>query len=110
MLLELRADDKCFGIPGGWVDENESPKKAIKREYLEETGLKIKALDIINVIIRRPGEYKRAFTSIHVVYKCKIISGKLRKSSESMSLGYYDYKNIKKWHKDHKKIAKKAME
>ncbi len=31
-----------WGLPGGLVEENETPKQAIKREFLEETGYQLK--------------------------------------------------------------------
>ena len=36
-------------IPGGYLQENETPEDAVKREFLEEVGLEIRPLDIIGI-------------------------------------------------------------
>lgn len=35
--------------PGGYVNYNESPQKALEREVMEETKIKVKALNIIGI-------------------------------------------------------------
>ena len=39
ILLDRRADDGRWGLPGGWLGSNESPEAAVVREVAEETGL-----------------------------------------------------------------------
>lgn len=41
ILLIRRRDNDKWALPGGFLDENESPIDAGRRELLEETGLKI---------------------------------------------------------------------
>ena len=36
-------------VPGGYVNIGESPQEAVKREYLEETGIVIEPKDIIGI-------------------------------------------------------------
>ena len=36
-------------VPGGYIDEGETPEDAVKREYFEETGIVIKPRDIIAI-------------------------------------------------------------
>lgn len=36
-------------IPGGYVNMGETPQDALKREYLEETGIRIEPKDIIGI-------------------------------------------------------------
>ena len=33
-----------WGLPGGWIDRNENPARAIEREFLAETGLRVRAV------------------------------------------------------------------
>ena len=36
-------------VPGGYVKWQESPQEALKREYLEETGVEVEPVDIIGI-------------------------------------------------------------
>jgi ADP-ribose pyrophosphatase YjhB (NUDIX family) len=52
VLLAQRAHDPGRGrwtLPGGFVEEDESPDRAVEREVFEETGLRVKADGILAV-------------------------------------------------------------
>lgn len=53
--------DKVFGLPGGQVDEGESPEIAAKREFFEETGYK--AGDIARLFSYKPSG--RVYYKVH---------------------------------------------
>ena len=36
-------------VPGGYVKLQESPQEALKREYLEETGVEVEPVDVIGI-------------------------------------------------------------
>lgn len=36
-------------IPGGYVNFEESPQEALKREFMEETGIEVEAADMIGI-------------------------------------------------------------
>lgn len=108
ILLERRADDNQWGIPGGWSEVGESPEESVKREIYEETGLKVEVKGIIDIFTRLPGEYRQPHTTYHILYHCEVIGGELKKSFESSEVGFYNYNEISKWHKDHSNMAKKA--
>ena len=36
-------------VPGGYVKWQESPQEALKREYLEETGVEVEPVDVIGI-------------------------------------------------------------
>jgi ADP-ribose pyrophosphatase YjhB (NUDIX family) len=39
-----------WGLPGGWLDRNEEPARAVKREFLEETGLHVEVVRPLAVV------------------------------------------------------------
>jgi len=100
-LLEQRSDDKSWGIPGGWAEVGLSAEENVKKELLEETGLKVE-LDYLVGIMSRKLNSNYPFTSYHVLYKCKVISGSLIKSHESIALAWQSLEKVTNWHHDHK--------
>ncbi|MEK7599062.1 MAG: NUDIX hydrolase [Patescibacteria group bacterium] len=50
LVNELQQGEKPpgWGFPGGKVNEGENTENALKREILEETGIKIEILDIVS--------------------------------------------------------------
>ncbi len=69
-----------YDLPGGSLEEGEDLSTAMKREFLEETGLEIKIEENIGVIdFKLPWLWKE-FTDVHhiaVYYSVKIIGGEL---------------------------------
>lgn len=108
ILLERRADDKLWGIPGGWAEIGESPQESVKREIYEETGLNVEVKDIIDIFTRRPGDYGQPHTSYHILFYCKLIDGSQKISCESLEIGFYDFRQISGWHRDHFEMIEKA--
>lgn len=70
-----------FDMPGGSLEEGETLSEAMKREFLEETGLKIETAKNIGVAdFKLPWRWKE-FSDIHhiaVYYLVRIIGGKLQ--------------------------------
>lgn len=108
VLLERRADDNKWGVPGGWAEVGESPQESLIREFKEETGLDIEVGNIIDVFTQRPGDYGIPHSSHHLLFSCKVIGGELKKSFESNELGYYEYEKLVGWHRDHFEMVDRA--
>ncbi|WP_117275313.1 NUDIX hydrolase [Streptococcus intermedius] len=49
VLLQLRRDKKTWAIPGGAMELGESTLDTAKREFFEETGIKVQATRFLNV-------------------------------------------------------------
>ena len=78
ILLQKRMDGK-WGVPGGFMELGESTEEAGRREVLEETGLKIGKLHLINVFSGKQHFVKLPngdqFYPVTVAYLCKDIEG-----------------------------------
>ncbi len=54
-----------WGLPGGWVDKNESPAETLKREYQEELSIRV---EIEQILQAEQVDYDR--NHIDVAYLC----------------------------------------
>lgn len=108
VLLERRADDKLWGIPGGWAENGESPQVSVIRELYEETGYAVEVENIVDIFTRLPGEYGQPHTSYHILFLCKITGGSLKVSEESIEVGFRNISEVSEWHRDHYKMVQKV--
>jgi ADP-ribose pyrophosphatase YjhB (NUDIX family) len=94
ILLLQRAHEpwkKYWNIPAGYVEADENPKNAAKREVFEETGL------IVEI-----GELLKAYyysddprgNGVALIYKAEIVGGELRIDHESSAVQYFHWKDI----------------
>ena len=78
----------CWDFPGGKLEPNEKPLVGIEREVLEETNLKVKALEIIGIYeldLDNIGKNTHRFT----VYSTEIISGDIKISHEHSQFQWF---------------------
>lgn len=54
-------------VPGGYAKWQESPQDALKREYLEETGVRVEPLDVIGIRFNQKDWY--------VAFRAKYLGG-----------------------------------
>ena len=58
LLLQLRADNNCWGLPGGSMELGESLQEVAKRELFEECGLTANKLSFFNIFSGERYYYK----------------------------------------------------
>lgn len=86
VLVLQRCDVPIWVLPGGGIDQGESPEEAAIREVFEETGLHV-------IIKRKIAEYSpinRLTLRTHV-FECEASDGKggLSIGSETRNIGFY---------------------
>lgn len=84
ILLVQRRDTPLFVLPGGGIDEGETPEEAAIREVLEETGLSIH-------IQKKYAEYypiNRLTKQTHL-FMGKVAGGSLKDSAETKAASFY---------------------
>lgn len=99
ILLQLRADDHTWCLPGGYMELGESTIETAQREIREETGLEVGELTLFDVYSGK--EFFKVFPngdqvfSVSVVYYSYDIRGELRPDGrEGLELGYFDHDNL----------------
>lgn len=55
----------AWGLPGGWMDRDEAPTEALRRELREEMGLQV---DVLDPLLIAPGEHR---THLDIAFLCR---------------------------------------
>jgi ADP-ribose pyrophosphatase YjhB (NUDIX family) len=108
ILLVERADDRCWGLPAGWVDPNEAPWNTVRREAREELALDVEPIQLVDVMFRPASTSWGAHAVVSIVYLCRIVGGEIRLSHEVLDARYWEIDRVPTWHKDHRKFAEAA--
>ena len=83
VLLVRRVNEPFRGrwtLPAGFVDADEDPARAAERECLEETGLIVRAIGVLDVIAGR--EHPRGADFV-IVYRGELVSGELQAADDA---------------------------
>lgn len=91
LLVVKRRDVPIWVLPGGGIDEGETPNIAVVREVKEETGLTA-------IIIRQVAEYSainRLSRSVYL-FELQAGSGTLTTNDEVAALGFYPIDKLPK--------------
>ena len=90
VLLVRRINEPQKGLwslPAGFVDAGEDPARAAERECLEETGLIVHAVKLVDVIAGR--EHERG-ADIVIVYQMEILGGTLQAGDDADAAAFFD--------------------
>ena len=101
LLLKLRsisAHDACkWEIPGGKVKKGEFFDQALKREYMEETGLEIEIDSLYNAVQKNYTACKtgESIKSIQLIMKVSVKTDEVVISDEHDMYGWFTKEEIK---------------
>jgi len=95
ILLQQRADNGFWSMPGGAIDPGESVEQGALREVWEETGLQVRVVRLVGVysdprnymITHYPGG--DIVHNVSLCFVCERVSGTLQLSDESTDIGYF---------------------
>jgi 8-oxo-dGTP diphosphatase len=89
VLLVQRTYDPQKGhwtMPSGFVDAGEDPVEAARRECLEETGLHVENIQLLDVLFSQ--EHPRG-ASILILYSAEIRSGDLKAGDDAKQAAFF---------------------
>ena len=91
VLLVKRRDVPVWVLPGGGIDENETPEESCIREILEETGLHTS-------ILRKVGEYspKNKLSKFTHVFEVNTLDGELVLTDETQDIQFFPIDKLPK--------------
>lgn len=110
ILLMLRADNRTWCLPCGWIDPGESPAEAASREVEEETGLVVRPRKLVGLFPRPAGSRTSPHGVVSILYLCDVERGALRCSDEGIELRYWEIDDVPEWHAHHELLARAARE
>ena len=88
VLVIERRDNGHWESPGGILELGETFEEGVRREVLEETGVQVS-------VVALTGVYKNMSRGIvALVYRCSIVAGHPRTSSEAISVRWVDRDQI----------------
>ncbi len=98
ILLQKRSDFNAWGLPGGALEFGESAQETCFREFLEETGLKVKVKSLLgvstNFIQHYPNQDVAQAVTIEFIVELVEKTSK-EVSSETLDLKYFSKKITK---------------
>lgn len=75
LLVQERADNDRWTLPGGWADIGESPSEAVVREVREESGYATRAVKLLALLDRDRHDHPRHMWHIWKVFMlCELAS------------------------------------
>ncbi len=88
ILLVKRRDVPIWVLPGGHIEEDETPIQAAVRETKEESGFNVKIIRQVAKYLHKDGS-KRNY-----LFEARIASGRATLSRESKAVEFFDIENL----------------
>jgi 8-oxo-dGTP diphosphatase len=87
-----------WSIPGGMLELGESLKDGVKREVLEETGLKVRPIEVLTVFdrIQKNGELIQ-YHYVIVDYVCRPTGGLLKSGSDVLDARWVEREELPRY-------------
>ena len=89
LLLTRRAREPMAGwwdVPGGFIEPDEHPRDAARRELLEETGLEVELGEMIGVF---PDRYGDGVPTLNLFYAGRVVGGEPRPADDVSEIGWF---------------------
>jgi 8-oxo-dGTP diphosphatase len=87
-----------WSIPGGMLELGETLRQGAEREALEETGLVVRATELLGVFDRivPDDEGNIVYHYVLIDFLCQLVSGKLRAGADAAEAQWFTPENIAK--------------
>lgn len=84
-----------WALPAGYVNGNEDPRAAAVRETLEETGLQVNIVRLIDVLHNPPqSDGSHSGASIVILYEASLIGGRLQAQDDVEDAAWFTFDQL----------------
>jgi ADP-ribose pyrophosphatase YjhB (NUDIX family) len=108
LLVQERVDGR-WTLPGGWGDVGYSPSEVIRKEIVEETGLRADVVRLLAVYDKKCHPHPpQPFYVYKLVFLCKVVEGSIDPSFDILEAKYFDVQDLPELSED--RILKTQIE
>lgn len=75
-----------WSIPAGFLDHGEDPRSTAEREVLEETGLRVRIVELLDVFNNPPGQ---GGASIFILFGAELLGGEMVAGDDADAVGFF---------------------
>ncbi|MBN1290894.1 MAG: NUDIX hydrolase [Candidatus Latescibacteria bacterium] len=95
ILLVRERSDGLWCMPGGWADVGDYPSDVAAREVWEESGYKVKPVNVVGVYDNnRSGTPLEFYHAYKIVFLCELTGGEARTSNETSAVDFFSFDNL----------------
>lgn len=96
-----------WSLPGGMVETGETMREAVEREAREETGLLVKAGEVLEVLDRivRDAGGRVHYHYVLIDFLCRVRGGELRAGGDAAAAEWAREDELEKFHLEHLALA-----
>ncbi len=90
LLVQELLDNGRWTLPGGWADVTDTPRQAVEREIVEETGYQARAVKLAAVYDRATRGHPPMYFSVYkLFFLCEITGGAPASSIETGGIKFF---------------------
>jgi len=97
VLLVKRAIEPRKGfwdLPGGFLEKEEHPEEALRREIKEELGVEIDILELLGIYMDRYGYDESDSHTLNIYYLARVSLGEPKPASDIEDLKWFDKEDL----------------
>lgn len=95
ILLVQEKVDGCWSLPGGWADVGYTPSQIAEKECFEESGLTVKASQLIAVMDKTAQQMPPEFEYVYKLFiRCEALNNRIAIGEETTSVGWFSENDL----------------
>jgi 8-oxo-dGTP diphosphatase len=87
----MKPEKGKWSIPAGFLDHGEDPRRTAEREVLEETGLIVHVVELLDVLTN---PLQKGGASIFILYRARLQGGEMEAGDDAGAVGFFDLDDL----------------